>query len=133
MMDIEIEVEFSQLEQEMDVEFEQSDMAMEADFGELQTVNIGLSAYQVAVKNGFEGTEEEWLESLKGPKGDPGPAGHQGPVGETGATGPAGPPGPQGPKGDTPEKGVDYFTEAEKAEMVADVIAALPTWEGGSY
>ena len=26
----------------------------------------GLSAYEIAVKNGFEGTEEEWLESLKG-------------------------------------------------------------------
>ena len=25
----------------------------------------GLSAYQIAVANGFEGTEEEWLESLK--------------------------------------------------------------------
>lgn len=26
----------------------------------------GLSAYEIAVKNGFEGTEAEWLESLKG-------------------------------------------------------------------
>lgn len=26
----------------------------------------GLSAYEIAVKNGYEGTEEEWLESLKG-------------------------------------------------------------------
>ena len=25
-----------------------------------------MSAYAVAVKNGFEGTEEEWLESLNG-------------------------------------------------------------------
>ena len=25
----------------------------------------GLSAYEVAVTNGFEGTEEEWVESLK--------------------------------------------------------------------
>lgn len=25
----------------------------------------GESAYEVAVRNGFEGTEEEWLESLK--------------------------------------------------------------------
>lgn len=29
----------------------------------------GSSAYEIAVKNGFEGTEQEWLESLKG--GDP--------------------------------------------------------------
>lgn len=25
----------------------------------------GLSAYEVAVKNGFKGTEQEWLDSLK--------------------------------------------------------------------
>lgn len=35
----------------------------------------GLSAYQIALKNGFIGTEEEWLESLKGREGDPGPQG----------------------------------------------------------
>lgn len=29
-----------------------------------------IDAYGVAVKNGFEGTEEEWLASLKGEKGD---------------------------------------------------------------
>lgn len=31
-----------------------------------------MSAYAIAVKNGFDGTEEEWLASLKGEKGDPG-------------------------------------------------------------
>ena len=29
----------------------------------------GYSAYEIAVQNGFEGTEEEWLESLKGADG----------------------------------------------------------------
>lgn len=29
----------------------------------------GKSAYQIAVENGFEGTEEEWLESLEGKEG----------------------------------------------------------------
>ena len=29
----------------------------------------GYSAYEVAVRNGFKGTEEEWLESLKGRDG----------------------------------------------------------------
>ena len=38
----------------------------------------GKSAYEVAVENGFIGTEQEWLESLKGEKG------------ETGSTGPTG-------------------------------------------
>lgn len=31
-----------------------------------------LSAYGIAVKHGFKGTEEEWLDSLKGDKGDTG-------------------------------------------------------------
>ena len=30
----------------------------------------GLSAYEIAVLHGFKGTEEEWLKSLKGEKGD---------------------------------------------------------------
>lgn len=30
-----------------------------------------LTAYGIARKHGFRGTEEEWLKSLKGPKGDP--------------------------------------------------------------
>lgn len=38
----------------------------------------GLSAYQVAVQHGFEGTEDEWLISLKGEKGDPGQKGEKG-------------------------------------------------------
>ena len=141
----------------------------------------GKSAYEVALENGFEGTEEEWLESLKGEpgeKGDVGPAGPQGPQGapgpqgeqgiqgqqgvpgekgekgdpgdpgpqgekgETGPTGPQGPagadgapgkdgqPGKDGADGHTPEKGADYFTAADKQEMVAAVIAALPVYNG---
>ena len=32
----------------------------------------GASAYEIAVANGYVGTEEQWLESLKGDKGDKG-------------------------------------------------------------
>lgn len=39
----------------------------------------GASAYEVAVANGFEGTEEEWLESLKG-GGGPSDGGHYVPL-----------------------------------------------------
>lgn len=42
----------------------------------------GLSAYQVAVQHGFEGTEAEWLISLKGEKGETGPKGDKGDTGE---------------------------------------------------
>ena len=38
-----------------------------------------------------------------------------------------------GADGYTPVKGTDYWTAADKAEMVSDVLAALPTWTGGSY
>lgn len=38
----------------------------------------GKSAYQIAVDNGFSGTESEWLASLKGEKGDKGDTGESG-------------------------------------------------------
>jgi hypothetical protein len=83
----------------------------------------GSSAYQVAVNNGYVGTEAQWLASLQGatgaqgiqglvgatgsqgPIGLTGPQGLQGLQGPTGATGPqgpiglTGPVGPQGPQG----------------------------------
>jgi len=59
----------------------------------------GLSAYEVAVKNGFEGTEEEWLASLKG---EPGEKGAQGDKGDRGAQGD---PGANGEPGITPHIG----------------------------
>lgn len=80
----------------------------------------GKSAYQIAVENGFQGTEQEWLDSLvgpMGPKGDkgdqglPGIQGIQGPKGETGPQGPAGQDGqdgaqgPQGPQGEQGPQG----------------------------
>lgn len=88
-----------------------------------------LSAYLIAVKNGYKGTEKEWLESLRGEKGDPfvytdftaeqlarlqgpqglrgdtGPRGIQGETGERGPQGLQGETGPQGPRGPKGEKG----------------------------
>lgn len=103
----------------------------------------GKSAYQIAVDHGFEGTEEEWLESLKGSgssggsgTGSPGKDGKDGKsayeiavdngfVGSEsdwlsslkGEQGPAGVDGKDGKDGHTPVKGVDYFTESEKEEI----------------
>ena len=66
-----------------------------------------LSAYGLAVKHGFKGTEEEYLASLKGETGATGPTGPTGaqgptgPIGETGPTGPVGPTGAAGAAGPT--------------------------------
>ena len=60
----------------------------------------------------------EQLAALKGEKGDKGDKGEK---------------GDPGADGYTPVKGTDYWTAADKAEIVNDVLAALPTWTGGSY
>lgn len=67
--------------------------------GELYVVGTrGYSAYEVAVQNGFEGTVDEWLESL---------------IGETGPEGPEGPQGETGPIGHTPNIRVGSVTTGE--------------------
>ena len=64
----------------------------------------GASAYDVAVKNGFEGSETDWLVSLHGAKGDPGERGEKGEKGDPGEQGLQGVPGE---KGDSGEPGKD--------------------------
>ena len=46
----------------------------------------GLSAYEIAVEHGFQGTEEEWLESLRGQDGKDGQDGQDGEDGQDGTT-----------------------------------------------
>lgn len=41
--------------------------------------------------------------------------------------------GADGADGHTPVKGTDYWTAEDKQSIVDDVLASLPTWEGGSY
>ena len=66
--------------------------SMNMDVTETLKGEDGASAYQIALKNGFVGTEQEWLESLKGEKGD---------------------------AGEKPIKGVDYFTQSEIDEIIS--------------
>ena len=75
----------------------------------------GKSAYEISVENGFVGSETDWLASLKGEKGENGTN------------------GTDGVDGITPVKGVDYFTEAEKDEIVQAVLNAMPVAEGGVF
>lgn len=62
----------------------------------------GMSAYETAQAYGYEGSEEEWLLSLRGEQGEQGPPGEKG---ERGEAGEAGPPGEAGKKGDPGEPG----------------------------
>lgn len=63
---------------------------------------------------------------LKGAKGDTGATGAAGKDGANGKDGAAGAAGKDGADGKTPVKGTDYWTAADKAEIVNETIAALP-------
>lgn len=80
-----------------------------------------------------EGGNWNSIAAIKGDKGDKGEQGIQGIQGEAGAPGPKGDKGDTGAPGHTPVKGTDYFTEADKQELVTAVIAALPSTEEVSY
>lgn len=87
---------------------------------------------------------------LKGDKGDAGAPGKDGItptigdngnwyIGSTdtgkpsrGAKGSDGANGKNGTDGHTPVKGTDYWTAADKAEIVAEVVSALPKYEGAT-
>lgn len=70
----------------------------------------GKSAYQIALDEGFEGSEAEWLASLKGTDGRNGIDGIN---------------GTNGKDGKTPVKGVDYFTTAEINEIEEGAAAKV--------
>lgn len=53
--------------------------------------------------------------------------------GADGAPGKDGSDGAPGADGYTPVRGTDYWTAEDQAQIVSDVLAALPTWNGGAY
>ena len=109
----------------------------------------GTSSADLKGEKGDRG--EQGLQGIQGEKGEKGDRGLQGIQGiqgerglqgERGATGATGAKGDKGDKGDTgakgkdgadgytPIKGTDYFTDADKAEMVSEVLAAIPVYNG---
>ena len=96
-----LDVKMLQVQKRFSSKFSESGQSFSAAFDpNFARGKDGLTAYEVAVKNGFIGSEQDWLASLKGetgPAGEPGSAGHQGL------------PGMPGKDGYTPQKGVDYF------------------------
>lgn len=76
----------------------------------------GKSAYQIALDEGFEGSETDWLASLKGKDGKDGINGTDGKPGIDGTN---------GVDGKTPVKGVDYFTQAEIQQIENNAAAKV--------
>ena len=74
-----------------------------------------------------DGTTTATIESgAPGKDGEAGPAGPAGPAGADGKDGQDGADGAPGADGKTPVKGEDYFTDADKQEMVEAVLDAMP-------
>ena len=88
---------------------------------------VYLSAYGIAVKHGYEGTEKQWLAALHGEKGDKGDRGERGEKGEkgdkgdTGAQGAVGPQGAQGVEGPPGPQGINGVTVAANGQYAFNV------------
>lgn len=103
------------------------------------TINLGrvqgYSAYEVAVQQGYVGTRDQWLASLKGEKGDTGD------TGETGATGPQGPQGEQGEPAVAIENYVTVEADSQTTAATdvlpetgsADTVYRVANWNGAQY
>lgn len=86
---------------------------------------LGKSAYAIAVAHGFKGSEQDWLDSLRGPQG---PQGDPGPIGEPG---PIGKPGPKGEPGSA-ERAAEllknknvYLPDASVETVLAKLVELL--------
>lgn len=72
-------------------------------------------------------TGEQGPQGLQGLKGDTGPQGEKGQKGDQGIQGVRGQQGnvgPRGQKGDTPQKGTDYWTAADKEQIIEDILTS---------
>lgn len=91
----------------------------------------GLSAYEVALENGFVGTEAEWLASLVGPEGPQGPKGEKGDPGTGGTGGSAGPNVlDYGDLSQTRSDNSEILRKAAQASHDEQMVVVLP---GGNY
>ena len=118
-----IDVEFNSTNQRMDANFGQNGNDMDVRFDQIHTLNgkDGLSAYEIAVRNGFEGTEPEWIASLKGRDGYTPVKGKDYFDGEDGYTPVKDKDYFDGEDGYTPVKGKDYFDGEDGFSPVVSV------------
>ena len=92
----------------------------------------GKSAYQIAVEQGYQGSESDWLSSLKGEKGDTGERGEKGEKGDPGDRGLQGIPGEKGEKGDAGVAGKDGFSPIANVVKDGSVITITITDKNGT-
>jgi len=94
---------------------------------------VGKSAYEIAVDNGFVGTEVEWLASLQGADGQDGAQGLQGEQGIQGIQGEQGIQGIQGIQGMQGEPGSDATVTkpAVEAVLIGEIITHTHPGGGG--
>ena len=83
----------------------------------------GKSAYQIAVEQGYQGSESDWLSSLKGNKGEKGDPGNRGLQGV---------PGEKGEKGDAGVAGKDGFSPIANVVKDGSVITITITDKNGT-
>lgn len=92
----------------------------------------GKSAYEIAVENGFTGTVEEWLNSLKGKDGQNGTNGRDGQDGQNGKDGVDGKDGKDGRDGVDGKDGQDGYTPTIDDQQLITVIEyVINNHEGG--
>ena len=84
----------------------------------INSATAALSAYEIAVNNGFVGTEPQWLTSLEGTNGADGATGSTGAQGPIGITGDQGIQGIQGIQG--PVAPIDAVVPASSIGQVGD-------------
>ena len=107
-----------------DKELEGKVASLEASAGPGQKGADGKSAYEIALENGYTGSKEDWLQSLKGERGLQGPPGPTGPQGQQGIQGVQGTEGPQGPRGEMGKPFSISKTFKTKVELEADRTVA---------
>jgi len=96
------------------------------------TEDSGVNILTVTLTNG-DGNYFEVRNGSKGDTGEKGEKGDTGPQGEKGLKGEKGDAGPVGAAGYTPQRGIDYWTEEDKENIVVAVLDALPNGDEVSY
>lgn len=92
----------------------------------------GASAYEIAVENGYTGTEAEWLTSLKGQKGERGEKGEKGDTGEQGLQGIQGEKGEKGDTGTPGKDGVNGTDGKDGADGFSPTVTVTETSTGAT-